>query len=357
MIYKNTISFIRKILPKILLFAVALLILYAWIGFVDTKTIIANFRELRPLPALGSAFFSLLVHFIYSFSLKLLIDPIKKVSVIKIFQIHLAGAFLNSIAGTGYMGLIVEIFLFYKILEISVPVSISAFGIMRLIDLGISFFPLIFIHFIDFKVHGIIKFGLFFAGVLFVFLVIFIFLLVKFEKRGIGILVKLLFLFPEKLRDKFLNFISSTLEAIRIAGKSKTNILFAILVLLSLPILNVIGFGFAFFSFPFEIKDITNNKGIFELILSIIIGNSILHLLFTLPIPLPGQVGTMEWYVRIVFVYGIGFPASIVDTMIILIHPLYFFTTIFAGGISIMALGIRISLLKKEILNFAQKQK
>lgn len=349
-------SLIRRTISKIVFFIIAFLILYVWFKSSDTKTIIANFQQLRYLPALGSVFFSLLVHFIYSFSLKLLIDPIKKVNTIKIFQIYLAGAFLNSIAGTGYIGLALEIFLFYKILGIPVPVSISAFGIMRLIDLGISFLPLIFIHFIDFKVHNIIKFGLFFAGVLFVFLVIFIFLLVKFEKKGIGILVKLLFLFPEKLRNKFLNFISSTLEAIRITGKSRKNILFAILVLLSLPILNVIGFGFAFFSFPFEIKDIINNKGISELILSIIIGNSILHLLFTLPIPLPGQVGTMEWYVRIVFVYGIGFPASIVDTMIILIHPLYFFTTIFAGGISIMALGVRISLLKEEMLGFTQNK-
>lgn len=78
-----------------------------------------------------------------------------------------------------------------------------------------------------------------------------------------------------------------------------------------------------------------------------------LYFLFALP-ALPGQIGTMQWYIRFVFVYGIGFPASIVDTITILIHPLYFFTTMLAGGISVILLGVRISLLKEEILNFIQ---
>jgi hypothetical protein len=95
------------------------------------------------------------------------------------------------------------------------------------------------------------------------------------------------------------------------------------------------------------------NRNTIEIISSVIIGQSILSILFSLP-SLPGQFGTMEWYVWIVFVWGFGFPQDIISTMTILIHPLYFLTTMIAGGISVLLLGINLSSLKEELISFSK---
>jgi hypothetical protein len=352
---KRVINFTKKILPKILLLLVAFLVLYTWFSVVNIDEIIENFKKFKPLPTIGTAFSLLFVHFLNSLCLKLLIDPVKKVNMTKIFQIYLTGAFLNTVGGIQHIGFAVEIFLFYKLLEIPVSVSISAFGIMRLIGLGVTFLPLIFLPLVDFKIHNFIKFGISFSAVLFVFLIIFIFLLLRLEERGLKILQRLLFLFPEKFTIKFLNFISSIFNSIKTMGKSKINILFVALVLLILPIVNLAGGGFAFFSFPFETKKIVEelNKSPWQIVLSVIIGQSILSILFSLP-SMPAQIGTMEWYIWLVFVHGFGFPENIISAMTLLMHPLFFLTTVIAGGITTFLLGIKLSLLKEELINFSK---
>lgn len=352
------LNIIKKIIPSFILISITFLVFYAWLQVIDTKEVIENFKRFRPLPAAGASLFLLFTHFLNSLCLKLLIDPVKKVSIIKIFQIYLAGAFINSVGGIQHIGLAVELFLFYKLLEVPVATSISAFGIMRLIGLGVTFLPLIFLPLVDFKIHQVIKFGISFSAILFVFLILFIFLLVRLEETGLKLLKKLLFLFSEKFTNKFLNFISSIFNSIRTMGKSKINILLVAIILLLLPAVNMIGGGFAFFSFPFEVKKMMEgfNKGIPEIMLSVIIGQSILSILFSLP-SLPAQIGTMEWYTWVVFVRGFGFPENIISTMTLLVHPLFFLTTVIAGGISTLLLGINLGSLKEEILNFSKNQK
>ena len=70
---------------------------------------------------------------------------------------------------------------------------------------------------------------------------------------------------------------------------------------------------------------------------------------------LPAQIGTMEWYVWLVFVRGFGFPENIISTITLLLHPLFLLTTVIAGGICTLLLGIKLSLLKEELINFSKK--
>lgn len=355
---KNFLKFTKKFLPKIILVLITFLVIYTWFCVIDIKGVVENFKKFRPLFALGASLTLLFVHFLNSLCLKLLIDSVKKVNLLKLFQIYLAGAFINSLGGIQHVGLAVELYLFYKILGVPVATSVSAFGIMKLLNLGVTFFPLIFLPFVKFRIHNVIKFGISFAGILFLFLIIFIFLMVKTEKKWLKIFEKLLFIFPENFKKKFLNFFSSIFNSLKMMGKSKINILFAVIILLFIPIINLAGGGFAFFSFPFEVKKtiLELNRTPVEMILSVIIGQSILSILFSLP-SLPAQLGTMEWYVWIVFVWGFGFPENIISTLTLLLHPLYFFTTAIAGGIATFMLGIKLSLLKEEMLNFSKSPK
>lgn len=343
------LNIIKKIMPFFILGGVTLVVLFAWFQVIDIKQTINNFKTFRPLPAFISCFFLIITFFLQSLSLKILLGSFKKVPLSKVFQIYMAGAFLNSFTSVSQVGLAVEIFLLKKILNIPFSKSISAFIIMRLIELTATFLPLIFIPFTDFRVHYLIKKWLSVGVCLFIMIIILLFLLVRTKEKGEKIFGKLLFFIPSFMREKIQKFFYSILEGGETISKNKVNIIFIVIVFLLIPLVNLTAGGFMFLSFSFSFSSPFFSKPLLSIILSVMIGQSILALLLALP-ALPAQIGTLEWYVTLIFSYGFDFPKEIISTMAISTHILYTLTTFFTGAVCTFLLGINLSTLKQELI-------
>lgn len=342
---------IKRILPIL----IAFFILYIWIKYIGgINPIIKNIKTFKILPAFYSAVFLITTFFMQSLCLKLLIDPFKKVPLVKLFYIYMSGVFLNSFAPIPHLGLAVELFLMKKLLNVPISVSGSAFLTYRIIEIISTFAFLLFLPFAKFNLPSVIKYAIAIISLIFLFFLIILILSVRMKENWLKIFDKLLFFLADKYRNALISFISSFIETFNIINKKKINLfLIMIIFLFVFPILNLFGGGFIFFSFSFDtsfMHKMVDEIGLPLLMLSVLVGQSIMNILMIIPTFIPGQIGVIQWYVSLIFCEGLGFPKDIMGTMSIFIHFFYTLVIIITGSICMLLLGIKISDLKKEMI-------
>jgi uncharacterized protein (TIRG00374 family) len=316
-----------------LLVGVSLLFLVAKI--VDIPETIKILKQNLTTPfgitcALLSGVAFLLAYTIRGVRWKLFLNPIGKVSPIKVIQLFLVGIFLNFLLPIRG-GEVAKSLMLKRIANIPISQSLPTVAMDKALDLMPALFIMAIVPFLGVQMDIKLWLVLGMVGGLLICLIFFVVLAAWKRTAAIALLQKMTSILPESIGNRIAGFATGFVDSL-LAGASQPRIFVPAMLL---TILAVIFDGlFAMLAFWTVGVPITFGTAIF--------GYTVYNMFYILPTP-PGQVGSNEAIGLLVFYGLLHLNARGVAAMFIFSHPWAAILMCASGMSSLSALGLTIS--------------
>jgi uncharacterized protein (TIRG00374 family) len=322
----------RKLLFLLFL---GLIFLFIWLKIVNLPQLFAYFRDISVSKGILFSFFYLLAYFFRSLRWRLIMFPIKKLSVFSAFLIYMIGLFFNYLIPIR-AGEVAKAALLKTKYQLRFSHTLPTIFLDKLFDLMpilliLLLIPILAIQLTHF-LQGVI------ALLLFIWLLFFMFLFfaIYHQTKAIALLHRLMPLCPHQFREKLSDFFSHFVHGLSILrGKHFMNSMIMLLTIC------------AVFSEAFFIYSLFLLFGATISFPAILFGYTLMNLTYILPTP-PAQIGSNQFMWTIIFSFALGVNENLTGAVVTFSHLLTAFIIIFTGILAI--LGMRLSY--KEILKF-----
>ena len=309
---------------------IGIIFLSIWGYFFDFSILWDNVQKLNAA-YLGLSIFSyILAYFIRSVRWNRLLLPLKKVTLRQTYLWSLCGNFINYLipirAGEAARAILIK-----KGTNTPISLVLPSIFIDKFFDTIGIFIILIMIPLIDIEIVPILQWLV--IVLLFVFIVGIAILIsaIIAEKRLKIILKKVFFFVPDKYQTKLNSMIDMFVSGTALF-KNHHKILFEVIFLTIIGIvLDGLYFYLMFKAFGFSSVNIP----------MIFFGYTLLNLSYILPQP-PGQIGSNELLMSLIFVSGMGMNYADAGSLITVAHLLTGFVVTVLGVLSLSVIGVRI---------------
>lgn len=316
-----------------LLVGVALLLLVA--QFVNVPATIQVLRQNLATPR-GIALALLSgVAFLTAFALRgmrwrLFLNPICKLSPLRVMQIFLVGTFLNFLLPIRG-GEVAKALILKRTANVPVSKSLPTIAMDKALDLMPALFIIALVPFLGMTLDIKIWLILILVGGLLVSMALFVGLAAWKRDIAIALLHRAIAILPKFLGSKIEGFATGFVDSL-LMGASRPKIFLPALVLTAVAVF----FEGMFAMLAFWTIGLQISFGV------AIFGYTLYNMFYILPTP-PGQVGSNEAVGLLVFTGLLGLPADKVTAMFIFSHPWAALMMTIIGMASLSALGLTIS--------------
>jgi uncharacterized protein (TIRG00374 family) len=223
--------------------------------------------------------------------------------------------------------------------------SLSTVFIDRLMNLSPVFLVLILIPLVSFKLSTLLILLLVILLVVFVALVAFLILSMKYKQRVVSFIEHSLFFIPKGIRKRALDFVDRFVDGVAVLRDHPRN-----LIPVAGLTLIIIFFDGASFYMLFRAL------GASPPFTRVFFGYTLLNLTFILPMP-PGQVGTNEMLMLLIFHRGLEMDEDMANSVMACGHVLTFLLMSVLGIVSLRVLGVsmREALSESEEVDVAEE--
>ncbi|MEK6646407.1 MAG: lysylphosphatidylglycerol synthase transmembrane domain-containing protein [Candidatus Firestonebacteria bacterium] len=322
----------KKSYIKILVgFIIGLLSFIAWSKFVDLNTTLNNFKTIKIFPAiLGGGFF------ILSFIFKTLrwgkiLLPIKKIKFSDLFKSYMCGIYINWVMPLKF-GEVVQTYVLKKNNSISILQSFPTVFIDRIFSLGSTLVVFLILPFLPFRFHPYLRWGLVVMIAVFFFLMLFILMREKSKGKILKTVDSLLFFLPNTTIGKINSIVSTFVDGLAVIEKQYENLPTIILISFSILIAEGLAVFYLAKSMSFDIP-----------FLIAVVGIIMYNLFYILPTP-PGSLGTAEWYLSIIFIFGFSLSKELLPGIILFHHIVTGLIIVLIGTYATVSSGLKFML-------------
>jgi uncharacterized protein (TIRG00374 family) len=322
----------RKLL---ILLALGFFFLFLWLKIIDIPLLFSYFKNVSIPQGIYFSFFYLLAYFFRSLRWRLILLPIKKLSVLHAVGIYMIGLFFNYLVPIR-AGEVAKAALLKSRYQIKISNSLPTIFLDKLFDLMPILLILLFIPILAIQLTAFLYFVIGLLLVIWLLFLLFLFFSIYHQDKANSLLQKLLPLFPMKFRSKMNDFFHHFVLGLSIL-RGKPIITFAILFLTLCAVFSEAYFVHALFSlFGAKIS-----------LPYIIFGYTLMNLTYILPTP-PAQIGSNQFMWTVIFSFVLGVNENLTGAVVTFSHLLTAFLIISIGIFSF--LGLHVSY--QDILKF-----
>jgi len=309
---------------------VGIIFLSIWAYFFDFRELIKNVKNLNFF-YLGLSIVSYIsAYFIRSVRWNKLLNPLRKFSLRQTYLWSLSGNFINYLipirAGEAARALLIK-----KATSTPVSLVLPSIFIDKFFDTAGIFLILIMIPLLKIEMVPVLQWLVIIILIIFLIGVITLISAIVAEKKLVLILQKVFFFVSDKYQAKVYSMIEMFVEGTALF-KNHHKIFVQVIFLTFLGIvLDGLYFFLMFKAFGFDSINIA----------MIFFGYTLLNLSYILPQP-PGQVGSNELLMSLIFVSGIGMAYTDAGSLIAVAHLLTGLVVSVLGILSLSVVGVRI---------------
>ena len=306
-----------------------IVLLYVSFQVVDFRAVVTAIKGVNAKFAVLAAVLYIVAYFIRSIRWRIILQPVVSIPVLTSFQMFMAGYFLNYIIPVRAGELAKPLFL-RRLKGTPVSQSLPTVFIDKLLDLMSIVLVFLVIPFISVDLSGrLLALMSTILGIFIVAVLILAFALAN-QQLTVKALRKFFFWMPRRLEDQVITFIELFVEGMGVAKRKKRIMLTLLLVTASAVAMDSVYFMTVFKAFSVEIPYLT-----------VLFGYTLIYLSYILPTP-PGQIGSNQAVMLLIFGYGLGFDPDVMVAVMVFAHLLTGAIITSVGLISFGAIGIGV---------------
>ncbi|OQX71979.1 MAG: hypothetical protein B6D62_00570 [Candidatus Cloacimonas sp. 4484_275] len=307
-----------------------IIFLFLWIKIVDWREFFHYFSNFNLKFALLFSVFYVFAYFLRSLRWRLILFPIKKLSVGNAFMIFMNGLLINYLIPIRAGEIAKSIILKIKY-NVRISRSLPTIFIDKITDLFPIILIMILIPLISVRLNTALFSIVVVLFLIFLFFIGFLFFSVNHQSLALKFLHTLLRIFPKKYRSAFENFFSQFVEGMAIMKNRYRDVLLISLLTI-----------FAVFSEAVYIFAVFKAFGANIGFIKILFGYTLMNLTYILPTP-PAQIGSNQFMWVLIFSFALGVDENLTSAAIAFSHLLTSVWIFLLGGISLLALNIKFS--------------
>ncbi|MBS3741195.1 MAG: flippase-like domain-containing protein [Candidatus Cloacimonetes bacterium] len=316
----------KKIIIGIIIGVILILI---WLHFINIDKVFSYLKKLKLFYIIIAAFLYLFSYFIRSLRWRYILKPVKKLTPQKTFLIWIGGNFLNYIIPIR-AGEFAKAYFLKRTDNIAISRSLPSIFIDKVFDSLAIFVVLALIPFLEINISKTLTILLIILVALVIIGICILIVAAVNKKIVVKFFHKFFFFIPQKYEKKFFEITEIFVEGIGLF-KNHYNMLptISLLTLLAV-IIDSVYFFTVFKAFGQTIA--------FPLIL---FGYTLIYLSYILPYP-PGQLGSNELIMVIIFSVGLGLDKDMVSAVMSFAHLLTGILIIGVGLSSMSYIGVKL---------------
>ena len=299
----------KKTVNWLITISLGIIFLLIWLRIVDWEQLIHYFQQISIGKGILFSFFYLLAYFFRSLRWCIILRPIKKIPVTKIFPIFMTGMLVNYLIPVR-AGELVKSLLLKSKFKIRIANSLPTVLIDKIFDLLPILLILFLIPLLSLKISVFLQIIILILLGIFSVFVFFLYFSINHKKKSIFILGKILFFIPITLRAKVDDFIKRFVDGITIfEGRL---IPFFLMILITF---------LAVFSEAYFIYSIFIIFGASISYAKILFGYTLMNLTYILPTP-PAQIGSNQFMWTVIFSFALGIEENLTGAAVTFSHLL-----------------------------------
>lgn len=262
-------------------------------------------------------------YFVRSLRWRLVLRPVKEITVVESFSMFMAGYFLNYIIPIR-AGELAKSFFLKRLKDVPISASLPTVFVDKLLDLLSIILVVLMIPMISGSLNRYVTSLILAVLAVFILGVLLLVFAVTREKATARFLARAVAWLPSKIEQRLTGWIGLFVRGMGVA-KRNLRATSALLGLTGLAVLiDALYFSIMFRAFPIEIP-----------FLKVLFGYTLIYLSYILPTP-PAQIGHNETVMVLIFAVGLGLNREEVSAVMILAHLL---TGLMITGVGLWAFG------------------
>jgi uncharacterized protein (TIRG00374 family) len=306
-----------------------IILLYVSFRVVDFEAVVAAIKDVDGRLAALAAVFYIAAYFIRSIRWRIILQPVVSIPIGTAFKVFMAGYFLNYIIPVRAGELAKPLFL-KRLKGTPVSQTLPTVFIDKLLDLMSIVLVFLVIPFVSVHLSG--KLLALMSTILGIFIIAVLILILALANQQLTVkaLRKFFFWMPQRFEDRVLTFIELFVEGMSVAKRKKRIMLALLLITGAAVAMDSVYFFTVFRAFSVEIPYLT-----------VLFGYTLIYLSYILPTP-PGQIGSNQAVMLLIFGYGLGFDHEVMLAVMVFAHLLTGAIITGVGFLSFGAIGISV---------------
>lgn len=309
---------------------VGLALLVVWLRVIDLQRALEIIQNIRPEYGVLWAIAFILSHFVRSQRWKLVFSPVGTMKRTEAFNLYMGGVALNFLFPIR-AGEIAKSVLLRQLRGTPISKSMATIVVDRTLDLSPVLFVLVAIPLFHFVLS---------PGLLAIVLSVVVLLLgvtgataaaIFFRTRSTQGFERVWTVVPGFLREKLSGVASSFADALSASTTSPSLLVKALVLTFLAAVFNALCYFFIYRAIGYPLPFFTA-----------LLGFILFEMSFVLPTP-PGQIGSTEVLLLLIFSATLGVPADIVSASVLIAHPLTAVMVVAIGSICLNALGFNLA--------------
>lgn len=309
---------------------IGVLFVSTWAYFIDFSKFQEHVKNLKVHFVFLSMLSYILAYFVRSVRWNRLLNPLKKFSIKQTYLWSLSGNFINYLipirAGEAAKAIMIK-----KSTNTPISLVLPSIFIDKFFDTIGIFIILVMIPILDIAMVPILQWLIIVLLVIFIIGIMVLISAIVAEEKLIIWLKKIFFFVPEKYQDKVFSMIEMFVEGTALFKNHHKIFLEVIILTIIGIVLDGLYFYLMFKAFGFNSIHIA----------MIFFGYTLLNLSYILPQP-PGQLGSNEILMSLIFVSGMGMNYADAGSLIAVAHLLTGSLVTLLGILSLSMIGVRI---------------
>lgn len=311
---------------RLLYLLIGIITLTLFFYFINPRETWEGIKQIRVSYLIIGYFFFFISHGIKFYRWGLILEKIKKVPFLKIFEYYWASQFINNFMPLR-IGEVTKSLFLKKDYDIDISSSMSTVIVDRFYGIIVRLSVVLLIPFLDTELFSYLRNYLIYIICLNAILLFFIIVLLIRYQSFMLIINKLFFFLPRSWNQRLVSFFETSVVAIKKIHLQKKDIC----IFTALSVLGLLTQALLVY---FLFKSV----GIVIPISIYIITITIMDFFAMLPSP-PASIGTTEWYTNIVYTVGLGISKNTVASITLVSHAINLFIIGILGMICLIAIG------------------
>jgi uncharacterized protein (TIRG00374 family) len=308
---------------------IGLAFLAIWLLFVSFDDLLENMANIRPHFIIPAIILYLSSYFFRSLRLKVLLSPKHNIPVDKNYLYAIAGNYLNYIIPLR-SGEVAKCVFFKKNHDISYSNSIPPVFIDKIFDTFVICIVLALIPLTGIILTRELSFIILMLVIIFLIGASLLIIAAVSKDHAIRVISKLLYIFPQKIKDKINQFIEKFVDGMAIFKHHKRLLTPCILLTLVATLTDTTFFYLMFVALGIEIP-----------FLYVMLGYTLLFMSYIVPHP-PAQIGSNQLLMTVIFGAGLGQCINLMGSVIILSHFVTAVVIFSTGSLSLGLIGVKM---------------
>jgi glycosyltransferase 2 family protein len=311
-------------MKKILfLLLVGIIFLFIWLKIVDFPKLFAYFENVSLGKGILFSFFYLLAYFFRSLRWRLILQPVKKMSILRAYATYMIGLFVNYLIPIR-AGEIAKAALLKTKYKVRMSYSLPSIFLDKVFDLLPILLILLLIPFLSIQLNSFLRGVIGLLLLIWIFFFLFLFFSIYQQKKAIKLLHKSLPLCPQKFRTRTSDFFHHFVSGLSVL---KGNFLLTVFILI---------FTFlAVFSEAIFIYSLFLLFGSTISFPAILFGYTLMNLTYILPTP-PAQIGSNQFMWTVIFSFALGVNENLTGAVVMFSHLITALFIILIGLLSFL---------------------